>query len=107
MSVAHNYFSSTQRTEHYFQVRVSTRTPISSLLLLLFLKALVLFRFPQICSEAVDNIRTVASLNRADIFIDKLDHLLDGTSRYAHRVREGGGEEGRGGGRSSEKERGK
>ena len=77
------YLNSVQRADHYFYVRAASCTNV----LLLFLKALVLFRFPQICSEAVDNIGTIASLNNADIFIDKLDHLLDATSRYAQRVR--------------------
>ncbi|XP_025093404.1 LOW QUALITY PROTEIN: multidrug resistance protein 1-like [Pomacea canaliculata] len=35
----------------------------------------------KICSEAVDNIRTVASLNRADIFIERLESLVDVTKR--------------------------
>ncbi|KAL8570227.1 hypothetical protein ACOMHN_029927 [Nucella lapillus] len=35
----------------------------------------------KICSEAVDNIRTVTSLNRADVFLHKMDCLLDRNSR--------------------------
>ncbi|KAK7473472.1 hypothetical protein BaRGS_00035301, partial [Batillaria attramentaria] len=31
----------------------------------------------KICSEAVDNIRTIASINREDIFINKLENLMN------------------------------
>ncbi|RUS83275.1 hypothetical protein EGW08_008955 [Elysia chlorotica] len=40
----------------------------------------------RMCSESVDNIRTVASLGREDFFVDKFDHLIEANKR-SHRVK--------------------